>query len=155
MNEQKRFIKFLMRKGVTVVASIITGDVCPCMSNNRNNYSAQWHADNPLAEDCNKTGVINSTTTATNIKAMFIKGVQSLSSFLTKEQISVVGEIQKDEMFMLGQCNTSGTFYDVSSFVERRDYITVDSVDYLIRENTNIDYQNNIGQISILKRIES
>ena len=144
-----------MRKGSAAIAVVITGDDCPCMSNNRNNYSAQWHADNPLADDCNKTGKLDTTSTTTNIKAMFTDGTQALGSLLNKEQISVIGEIQKGEQIMFGQCNTSGVFFDISGFVERRDYITYDGINYIVRDYFDINYMNDVGQVSILRKIEA
>lgn len=150
-NEQNRFIRYLMRHGVSITATQIAGDACPCISNNRSVYSAQWHADNPSADDCNKTGVINSTTTNTSIKAMLTFDANTLTNFLGIEAKGVIGEIQKGEVIMYGQCDTDGDFFDVSEFSERRDYLTYDSIEYFVRDNFKIDFTNNVGQVSILR----
>jgi len=46
----------------------ITGTQCPCWDYRGSGYSAQYHRDNSSADDCERTGLIDTTTTTKNIK---------------------------------------------------------------------------------------
>lgn len=136
----------------------VTGTVCPCMTwrdADRPSYSAEWHSLNPLADNCNKTGLIDTTTTTVAIKAMFIAaGLMANMSMLSKEALTLIGELQNDDLVMYGAVNaSSGEFYDVSGLSEYNDKITYNSIDYIVRHHYNADFDANVGQVAVLKRI--
>jgi len=157
MTKKERFLKYLYSKGKSITLTYYTGgSVCPCMiSRDANNpaYSAQWHIDNSSAEDCNGTGYIEQTEVSTTLKGNIQTELQSLSNFMNRENKSEIGELQKGDIVLFGQCSASdGSWFDVSNLVEDRDYFTIDSNRYFRRNTTDINFESIVGQVSILKR---
>ena len=136
----------------------VTGTACPCMTwrdTNRPSYSAEWHRLNPGSDDCNQTGLISTTTTTINIKATFIPaGLMANMSMLSKEVMSVIGELQKDDLVMFGMVNSAtGVFYDISNLHEMQDKITYNGNDYVVRHYFDSGFDDIVGQVGLLKRI--
>jgi len=136
----------------TATLTTVTGDTCPCMEQGRKNYSPDWHVANPGEDDCEGTGLINTSTTTINIKAVFSPvGLAGNSIPTMKEFIETIGEIQKDDLFLWGTVNTAdGSFADLSGKSEYTDYITKDSKKYLIRDVSDIPAS--VGQVAHLVR---
>ena len=153
---QQRFCKFLFRSGSDATVVSITGTQCPCMiyrSSEYPSYSQEWHRLYPSADDCGGSGLINSTTTSTAIKATFTTGIQSFATFMTNEIKVEIGEKQDWDMLMYGQCKASdASFLDVSGYTEQDDYVTYNGNNYIIRHTFDVEYGGDVGQISLLKR---
>lgn len=147
-----RFLSWLNRYGEAATLSVITGSACPCMSyKGRDSYSEQYHRDNPSAADCGGTGLISSTTTTTNIKAIFSPpGLVGTSIPGGREFIESIGEVQADDLLLWGTVDTSdGSFETLAGYTDYNAYITYDSKKYFIRDVSSIPGQ--VGQVALLK----
>lgn len=159
MTKQTRFCMHLLRKGASATLSSVTGTQCPCMiSRDADNpeYSHEWHRLYPDADDCNGTGLIDTTTTTTTIKGM-VYPVQAATAagLLSKEIMEVIGETQKDDLLWLGTANgTTGAFVDLSSYTEADDSISYESITYNIRHTFSFPWgsEANVAQAAIFKR---
>jgi hypothetical protein len=121
----------------------------------RPSYSAEWHRNNLTALACNGTGLITRTTTTTNIKGFFFPP-QAIGNTITGMMVSkeVLGEFDDKDLCLIGTANAStGVQVSLSTAVERKDKVTYDSKDYLIRYVLNLDTGANVGQMALLKRI--
>jgi len=155
MDWQGRFFEQLSIYGDSAVLTKITGTACPCMSyKDRDSYSEEYHRNNPLAEDCGGTGLIDPGKTTTNINIKFIvSDINTASTFLPKalDIKEVYGEINARDLFIIGTMDTSNsnTSEDLRNLNEYANWITYDSQKYLIRFVTPIP--KSVGQIALLK----
>jgi len=158
VSNQDRFILWLSSNALAKAAtiSVITGTVCPCKAASRDgiSYSKQWHRDNPAPGDeaCSGTLLIDRTTTVTNIKAVFYAvdlGGNTLPRNL--QALAAIGEIQKDDLFMIGTYDVdNNAYYDLSDANWDNDFITYNSTKYIKRNVSDIPAD--IGQSVVLKR---
>jgi len=152
MTRKERHLRNLNRKGRTITATIVTGDVCPCTTQGGRDgeYDPLWHEAYPGAEDCQGSKLINRSKSVTNLKS-FVIDYASLSNFYTKESIGLVGRISTDvdSKVMIGACNTDGTEFDLTTINEHSDYFTYDSLNYKRRDVISL----NPAQICVLERI--
>src|SRR4030042_1522961 len=157
MTNKERFMIWLLNNKLAEAATIstITGTVCPCMASRDSSnpsYSAEWHVLNPTAAACSGIGLISTTTTSINIKAVFSPLNTAGSTIPTgKEFLETIGEIQMDDLFMWGTINTdTNAFIDISGKSEYTSYITKSSIKYVIRDVSNIP--GDVGQVAHLVR---
>lgn len=154
MSHQQRFIEWLSRHGETATYNVISGDACPCMSSRGgggSSYSEEWHRNNSEDDDCGGTGLINSSTSATNIKAIFSTPGVVANTIPIKEMLEVIGEIQNTDLFMWGTLDTDNDAYiSISGNTEYVAYITKSSVDYSIRHVSTLP--DTTGQVAHLVR---
>ena len=151
---QKRFCEYLLLQGTDIMVTQITGDTCPCTTWRDGSYSPEYHSEiNTTVEDCQGTLLINRTTTTFTLKGIVSLGIQSLNTFMTKEILSEIGELQNEDLLLFGQCKASdGSFFDLTVLSEQRDTLTIDSIDYIRRHSFMVNFGKDIGQISLLKR---
>ena len=152
MSRLKQFLIHIKRHGQSAVYHKITGDACPCVNNDTGYFDREWHRQNPGAEDCNGTGLINRTDTTTNIKAFILPKADV--DEITMEKIGLRSE---DDHFFMGAFDEANeSLFDVSGFDERRDYIVFQGNSFILR---NIDAERIGDEImyyyGLLKRIEN
>lgn len=157
MQPQTRFQKSLFHNGQSITVVTKTGSTCPCMTyrdSSKPEYNPGWHRDNPAAAACNGTGIISVTTTSTPAKANVMPFLVAINSaMIRKELLDKIGEIQNDDLCLIGTVKVSdGTFIDLSTLVEKKDYITYNSHNYLVRHTFDYGTTEVVGQIAILKR---
>lgn len=161
MSDQARFQQDVNRYGASATITTVTGTTCPCMTSRdsaRPQYSAQWHRDNPTASDCAGTGLISRSTSTTSIKAYFLPAIVGASAMKTGGDVAfskeVIGELDEKDMIMFGPANAStGALVSIASMVERKDKVTYDGCDYLVRYYFNLPIGSNVTQYALLKRI--
>jgi len=133
LTDKERHIIDVYRNGETAVLTTVTGTVCPCYTA-KANYSPDWHRTNTGAENCNRTLLISRTSTNTNILMMSYPASLKLQALtLSKEQMTVIGEIQEDDLVCYGIITAAGAEIDISALDEKHDYITYDSKKYIVR----------------------
>jgi hypothetical protein len=124
-----------LAKAATI--TVTTGNTCPCVTNSQDGVTpdSQWHRDNPGADACNDTGLISRVETTTNIK-FAIWGLGAWTNIpKAKEILEQIGEIQKDDLIIIGTLDTDNNdFEDISGKSEYHDWITYDSNKYVIRD---------------------
>ena len=129
-----RMKRFMLQEGETATLTVITGDECRCFTYRDSahpRYDPEWHAQNPTAEDCQGTGLVNRTETVTTIKAFFHHPAHYSAEVQSKENKYVeVGELLNGELIMQGTFDTSGNFIDMSSYTEKTARITYLGTDY-------------------------
>ena len=158
MSRASRFIGACLRYGDVFTAASVTGTQCPCMiSRDANNptYSPDWHINNPAPgdEDCNGSGLIDTTSTTINLKGFLYPAALLGTSQVPEDIKSVIGEITNADLIVYGQVNTDTlAFYDLSGLTEYDDTITFDSVTYVDRKTFDLKIQNRIAQVSLFKR---
>jgi hypothetical protein len=141
---QTEFCEWLMTDDLAESATltVVTGEACPCVAASLDGHtpSRQWHADNPGEPDCSGTGLINVNSTVTNIKGIFWPPGMGGSTVPTLlEYREAIGEIKKEDLFLLGAVNTAnGSFVDLTGKSEYHDYITKNSQKYLIRDVSDV-----------------
>jgi len=156
LTERAQFLEWLMQNELpeTAVRTVITGDACGCVTNSRDGItpSRQWHRNNPSEDDCNGLGV-TSTSTNTNIKGVCLPvGVSQATIPFADEIKTEIGKIQKDDHVWWGTVNTAdGTYIDLTTMEELRDYITYDSIKYVV---VVVKEVTGIGQVAYLQRKE-
>ena len=156
MSRASRFIGACIRYGDVFTATSVTGTQCPCMiSRDANNptYSPAWHVNNPDADDCSGSGLIDTTSTTINLKG-FLYPTALLGTSQVPDTIkSVIGETANTDLIVYGQVNTDTlAFYDMSGLTEYDDTITFDSVTYVDRKTFELKIQSTIAQVSLFKR---
>ena len=157
MTPKQRFMNNLLRNGQDVTVVTIAGTTCPCMSKRDSAYpvyNPAWHRDNPTAAACNGTGLISTTSTSTAAKAVIMSYQTVINSGMIKKEIlDNIGEIQHDDLFLVGTVKTSdGSFIELSGMIETRDYITYNSKNYLIRHTFDYGTSSVIGHLAVLRR---
>ena len=138
----------------TITLTVVTGDQCPCMiSRDANNptYSEQWHRDNSGEDDCQGTGLINSSTADTTLKCILgTWGIISNSIPGAKKVLTEIGEVNTTDLFGYGFVNTSTlAFTSLLSYTEYNAYITYSSVEYNIKDVFEV---MNIGEVARFSR---
>ncbi len=117
-------------------------------------YSAEWHRQNPAAATCNGTGLISRVTTSIAAKAHVLPMLQAISTnLIKKELLDNIGELGKDDFALIGTVKTSdGSFFDLKTLSEQSDYVTFNTVNYVVRHV--YDYATNevVGQMALIKR---
>ena len=69
-------------------------------------------------------------------------------------KLTEIGELDEKDLMMLGAVNTStNVFYSVTGFVQRKDKITYDSCDYLVRHVFKLPIGETVAEWALLKRI--
>ena len=157
MSYRKRMLQFIENSPLASIAvlSTITGDQCPCMiSRDANNprYSEEWHRNNTTADDCNKTGLINSVTVTTNIKGIAypasMVNASNIQSGLTT--LSQIGEMDATDIAWIGTLNLdSYEFISLSGYNDYNSKITYNDQDYFIKDVVGLV---DVGESVILKR---
>lgn len=150
MTNKERHILDVLHTGEAATLTSVTGTVCPCLASNGGAYSLEWHRVNSTAAACSGKGVISSTTVTSNIliitaPAQFI----GMAGIASKEKMSILGEIQDDDLLLMGAVTSAGVEVDLSSCDEKNDYITYNSNKYAIRHFFKTDYLT----VGLLKRI--
>lgn len=158
MTDQEMYTIDLYHHGHDAALTQISGTTCPCMTwrdPDNPSYSAEWHRLNPTADPCNGTGLIDTTTTNTSIKAFFYPPTALPNrQILTKEMLAVIGEIAHDDLMLFGSVDaTTGVLVDLTGLNEARDYITYNSQKYLARHVFSLHTNIEVGQFALLKRI--
>jgi|GEM_PF-2217891 len=152
MTRKERHLRNLNRKGRTITATIVIGDVCPCTTQGGRDgeYDPLWHEAYPEAEDCQGSKLINRSKSNTSLKS-FVIDYASLSNFYTKESISLIGRISTDvdSKVMVGACNTDGSEFDLTTLNEHSDYLTYNSIKYKLRDVIPL----NPAQCGVLEKI--
>jgi len=139
----------LRRKGEEAIAVNTSGSACPCWNWRGVGYSKEWHRLYPNADDCNGTGLISSTPVSTTVKAFFYPVGLVESRGLPDSIKTVIGERTDVDLIMWGTAKDSdGSFFDLSGWEQREDYITYDSVNY--RANKVFDLPESLGQCILL-----
>ena len=157
MSYSGRFLSWLNRCRLSETATLtsVTGTACPCMTSrdaSNPSYSEEWHRNNSGEDDCNGTGLIDTTTVTTTFKAIFsppgLVGTTIPNGTVLLQQI---GEVTDDDLFMWGAVNSS-TLAAVSfdGLSEYNDYITKDSIKYAVRDV--VDLPGSVGQVAVLVR---
>lgn len=155
MSDAVRYRQDLVRYGQTATVAAITGTACPCMVSRdsaRPSYSAQWHRDNTGAAACNGTGLISRTTTSTTIYGLFIPLSAAYQVMRAAEKLAEIGELDNNDMMLYGATTSTGTAFDLSALVERKDTITWDGKTFLVRMVFDLGVSIEMGQWAILKR---
>ena len=150
---QPRFAKWLLRNGETATLIELTGSTCPCMTHfsDTPSYSKQWHRENPNADDCNGTGIINGTYSRTAIYGIFSPpNLVGNSIPGGKEFIDSIGEIQKDDLIIWGITDASLNNVNVTYKSEYVTKVTHKGVDYTLKDMSIIP--NAVGQVARLAR---
>ena len=151
MSFRTRFVSHCLRRGETLTATIITGDVCGCMSWRGTGYSAEWHrAGNPGAAipDCNGTGILNTEETEITLKGFVGSEILLGDRNLPEDLKTEIGKIDAEHFLLYGQANVAtGAFYDLTGFVERETDITYGGATYKVRK---VFKAGTVGQISLL-----
>jgi hypothetical protein len=120
-------------------------------------YSPQWHADNPLIENCNGTLLIDRTTTNTTIKLLPVDIRAAYNSKAITQIIQdAIGELKRIDYACLGATNnTTGAFLSLKSYVGNDTaYITLNSENYKIRLVIEEFIDVAVGELIILSRYE-
>jgi hypothetical protein len=159
MTDKELYALDLVRYGQAFTYVSVTGTQCPCMvwrESDNPTYSVEWHRLNPTPgdEDCSGSGLISTTTVNNSLKG-YIFPAQGLSGkgLLSKELIASIGEIQKEDMILLGATvATTGAFFDMSGAVEREDTVTFNSINYVIRHYFSLATSAEVGQFFLLRR---
>ena len=158
MTDQTVFMRDCYRFGNSATVTQVTGTACPCVKSSGS--SREWHRLNTGADECNGTGLINTTTTTTTVKAFFTNRLQSLMVFLNQFKKSEIGELDSADLFIFGVAKASdASYFDISGLKEtgdnRANKITFASEDYLVRHVYSIAGLNEtvVGQVGLLKRI--
>ena len=157
MSKVNAWRRILLNDGTACTVTTVTGTTCPCMTyrpGSGSSYSPQYHADYPAAAECNGIGLISRTTTTVNAKGLFYTiAFLGASNLLIKEQLQEIGEYNKDDLIIHGLVNTStGAMIDISALNELRDYVTFNSINYVIRHTFRSDIDENICYVALLKR---
>ena len=159
MTHKKRFLKILYKSGMSANLIRLTGDQCPCMvfeDPDVPSYSPEWHRLNPTAENCNRTGLINTVETTIAIKSIFYSvalKVQSLN--LEKEILDKIGEWQKDDLLMYGCVKVADmSEIDLRTLNENVDKIQYDGKLYIPRHTLDVATNEIIGSLCLIKRIQ-
>jgi len=137
---QSRFLALVNRNGESVTLTVTTGTVCPCMSyKGRDSYSEEWHRLNPSEDDCGSTGLIDTTNTATTMKAILYFPQDIGNTPEAKAFLESIGEIANTDLFALGNVKTSDlSFVDLRDYTEYDAKITYDSNNYSLRDVKNL-----------------
>lgn len=113
------FLRSVRRNGQSAVLHHITGDTCPCVNAETGYADREWHRQNPTAEDCQGTGLINTSDSADNIRALIMP--KAAVDEQTRERVGL--RTEDDHLFMGAHDTTNGGLYDVSVFNDRADWI--------------------------------
>jgi hypothetical protein len=152
-----RHLQDVARYGATATIAVITGTACPCMTSRdsaRPAYSAEWHRLNTGAAACSGTGIISATTTTTTVTALFCPVSASSNSIpMIMEKLAALGEIDEKDMMMFSPVKSDGSAFSLAGMVERKDKVTYDGKQYLVRAILDLAAGINIGQWALLKRI--
>jgi len=157
LTEREQFLEWLMQNELpeTAVRTVITGDACGCIAGGRDSItpSEQWHRLNPTEDACDGTGLTSPVSTDTNIKGVCLPvGVSQATIPFADEIKTEIGKIQKDDHIWWGTVNTAdGSYIDLSTMEELRDYITYDSIKYIVMVVKEVA---GIGQVAYLQRKE-
>jgi len=157
MSKANAWRRILLNDGTACTVTTITGTTCPCMTyrpGSGSSYSPQYHLDYPAAENCNGTGLISRTTTTVNAKGLFYTmAFISNKEKIDKERLQEIGELNNDDLFIHGLVNTStGVMIDLTALTEQRDYITFNSINYVVRHLFRSEIDENICHLALLKR---
>ena len=155
MSHQTRFLNWLARAPLaeSITITETSGTACPCMSSkNRTSYSEQWHRANPDDDDCNGTGLIDSTNTTTTVKAI-IATPATMGTRIpgASHMLEAIGELAVTDLICWGFVNTSTnaqkSLSDPSDYTDKATY---GGNDYFIRDV--YDIPGGVGQIARLVR---
>ncbi len=156
---QDQFVELLFNAGSSesAVLTVITGDVCNCVTNGQDGKTPdfQWARDNGETALCNSVGLNNQVITNTNITLVLTPpGISSTSVPKYTELKSVIGEISEKDLFAWGSTNSDDYSYvDLSSYTganEKHVYLTYESNKYAIR--AVLWNPSRIGQSIFLER---
>jgi hypothetical protein len=157
MGYQSQFMTALFYQGQESTITVTSGTDCPCLLK-YGTYDPQWHVDNPLAEDCNGTGQIESQETEYTIKSVFC-GIVGLQQFILQIKATEIGQLTKDDVLMIGTVDTSDmSFINLKTLVTDFDnakyqiVITHNSTDWLIEHVYDIQADELVCQVAVLTR---
>jgi len=157
MTNKERWRWDIKRNGMPVTLTQKTGTACPCLAE-RGAYSPGWHAAHLTAEDCQGREIIDTTTTETTLLAYMVTAQgQTWYAARSKELATVIGEMQKDDLLMVGVVTNTGVWFDMNPLVETSDTINFKSKYYVCRhvvEYFETSSGQVLAQVCILKRVE-
>lgn len=89
----------------------------------------------------------------TNVKGVFVPVMLYSNTPLYDQIKEVIGEIQQDDLICFGLVKTSdGTIIDMSAMVERKDKLTLRSMDFVVRTVQKFQMQGGEYQLAFCKR---
>lgn len=152
--DQQQIFSVIASQGSTIVLNSKTGDVCPCMNSgdgDRVGYSAEWHRLNPTQENCNGSGIIDAD--AENINCSTILYGYTDVRNAAEELKSIIGEIQQDDLFIIGLLDQSDwSEINMSTISEQDDYFTYNGNTYSLRWYKDTQVTKLFVQIGLLTR---
>jgi hypothetical protein len=120
-------------------------------------YDPAWHAANPGAENCAGREIISVTTTTVVLRAIMYKAqTQTPYASQSKEIATAIGEMQKDDMIMVGAIGTDNDWYDVTALDEESDTLEFNSETFVMRHVFPYTTANGalLAHICLLKRVD-
>ena len=134
MTKQERELKHLIKRGESVTLKSVTGTACPCWTYRGTGYSPQWHVEHPDADDCEDTGLIDTTTTTINLKATLYPPEITPSGIVWPDSLKTkIGEIGDIDLVMYGSVNNdTDAFVSLQSYTQQDDYVIYNSINYII-----------------------
>lgn len=146
------FLRQIRKNGQSAVFHNLSGTTCPCVNSQTGYCDREWHRNNPPPgdEDCNGTGIISTTDTDVNIKALFLPKVD-----VDEKLQELIGLKNKEDFFFMGAFNVDdGGLIDISVFNNEQDYILFDGDKYLLLNIDNERIGDNIAYYyALMKRI--
>lgn len=129
--DEATYIRHIESVGSSATWTHVTGTACPCLTSRgdgSSQYSTEWHRNNPTADDCEGTGLIDTTSTGYAIKAVFSMELETLSNYLKDRIQSKVGDMKNNYMIMYQPIKTSDySLIDLESIDKNADTITWNS----------------------------
>ena len=154
MSNAARYAAWVRIHGESATLSVITGTACPCMSyKNRIGYNAEYHTDNPDAEDCEKTGIIDPDKATTETSVYVLVGAAAALQRREDQDswLKEIGEIQNTDL-ILQACfkQSDDSLIELAGYTEYNAFITYGGNDYNIKNVFPIPY--GVGEVAILRR---
>jgi len=121
------------REGQAITKSVLTGIVCPCVDSETNLASEEWHRQNPNAEKCYGTGLIQSTRTGTTIYG-FIQPLTMKFQVPERLKQSEIGILDNNSFSFFGAVDGNLNFVSVDGMDERRDWLEYGGEKYVVQD---------------------
>jgi len=143
----------IAQSGIAITFNKKTGDPCPCATSGdggRVGYSAEWHRENPDADHCNGSLIINASVSVINCKTLLYNADQ----IKTDELKAMFGELQPDDIVINVLLNSSDwSEIDMSGISEQDDTFTYNGNTYVLRQYKDLQVSDSFCQVGLLKRI--
>lgn len=113
-------------------------------------YSPEYHRLYPSAEDCEGSGLISSTDTLIEIKAVFYPAIIDNLRRLPEDTKTIIGEIQDSDYIMYGTLNLENdTYYDLSGLDKNEDLVNYKTNKFKVEKVFKLP---KVGQGAILSK---